>query len=380
MVNIKGVTQRGENTYRFTVSTGFDGNGKHIRKTTTFKVPEDTAPTKVGKIVSKAYSEFCERYKGKKKLNENMRFKELVELYLRDYAPNELKPATRYNYEKDLQAHMLPVFGNKKIKDIDVSDLSAFFTGLGLAPESCRKMRIITSSVFSFGVKQEYIKENPCLKSLYKKDTYGEKDKKYYDKITSKKLIELTSEYSVFNIILQVLLLTGMRCGECLSLEWENISFDNETIRIEKTLTYADKEWFFTAPKTQKSRRTIKMSPFVKKILENHKRHQEEQKKVLGTAWVVPDLVFTSAKGNFYDRSYLNTQFRNFLKKNNMPKITIHGLRHSNASLMIDNGINIKAVSAHLGHSNIAITGDIYSHVFDEYEAKIANVIELELV
>lgn len=122
------------------------------------------------------------------------------------------------------------------------------------------------------------------------------------------------------------------------------------------------------------------MSPYLKSLLENHRKIQDEQKKIIGNAWVEPDLVFATSKGKFYDRSYLNTQLRKFLKRNNMPKITVHGIRHTMTSLMIENGINIKVISKHLGHCSISITADIYGHIFDEYEAKISNDIEKDLL
>ncbi len=106
-MNIRGVTKRGENTYRFTISLGSDGNGKNIRKTMTFKVPEGTAPTKAEKMIMEAYNEFQKKYKYSQDLNEHMRFKELVEIYLRDYAPNKLKPVTMFNYELDLNNHLV---------------------------------------------------------------------------------------------------------------------------------------------------------------------------------------------------------------------------------------------------------------------------------
>lgn len=380
MINIKGVTQRGENTYRFTVSAGFDGNGKHIRKTTTFKVPPGTAPTKAEKLVQKAYVAFSDKCKENNSFNDNMRFKELVELYFKDFAPNELKPATIYNYDKDLKARILPVFGNKKISEIKVAHMSRFFTGLDLAPETTRKLKTIASSVFSYGVEQGYISSNPCVGALYKKDNSTVKKVKCYDKEQCKKLLELTSEYSVFNTIIQILLFTGLRCGECLSLQWKNINFEYNIINIENTLTYANKKWFLTTPKTKNSLRTIKINDYTKQLLLTHKEKQDEAKKIVDSAWLQPELVFTSSTGNFYDRSLLNTQFRRFLKKNNMPKITIHGLRHTNASLMINNDISLKAVSSHLGHCNIKVTGDIYGHIFKEYEAKIADAIEQDLI
>lgn len=135
-MHIKGVVQRGVYTYRFTVSVGFDGNGKNIRKTMTYKVPEGTAPTKAEKMVMAAYTDFARKCKDSRELDENMRFKELVEIYLREYAANELKPVTRDNYKSDLEVHMLPVFGNKKISEITTQSLTRYFTGLNKASEA----------------------------------------------------------------------------------------------------------------------------------------------------------------------------------------------------------------------------------------------------
>lgn len=375
-----GIVKRGENTYRFTVSVGLDGYGKQIRKTTTFKVPEGTSRTKAEKMIKAAYVDFSNQCQGMKNLNENMRFKELVEIYLKEYAANELKPASAYNYRKDLSLHMLPMFGSKKIKDISVSDMTTFFTQLNMAPASTRKMKTITSSVFHFGIRQGYIKRNPCQGALYKKDTIHNHRMNFYNKFQCRQLMQLTSEYSKLSVIVQFLLFTGMRCGECLALSWHDIDFNYNTIKISKTLTYADHKWFLTSPKTKNSYRTIKMSDYIKRLLLNHKEQQDKDKKIVGKAWEHIEMVFTSATGNYYDRNLLNKQFKRFLEKHDMPLITIHGLRHTNASLMIDSGIGIKAVSSHLGHCNISITGDIYSHVFQEYEAKIADVVEQSLI
>lgn len=375
-----GILKRGENTYRFTVSVGFNGYGKQVRKTTTFKVPEGTSRTKAEKMIKAAYVDFSNQCQGMKNLNENMRFKELVEIYLKEYAANELKPASAYNYRKDLSLHMLPMFGNKKIKDISVSDMSSFFTQLNMAPASTKKMKTITSSVFHFGIRQGYIKRNPCQGALYKKDTIHNDKMNFYNKFQCRQLVQLTSEYSKLNVIIQFLLFTGMRCGECLALSWHDVDFHYNTIKISKTLTYADHKWFLTSPKTKNSYRTIKMSDYVKQLLLNHKEQQDKDKKIVGKAWEHIETVFTSATGNYYDRNLLNKQFKRFLEKHDMPLITVHGLRHTNASLMIDSGVGIKAVSSHLGHCNISITGDIYSHVFQEYEAKIADVVEQSLI
>ena len=380
MVNIKGVTQRGENTYRFVVSMGFDGQGKNIRKTTTFKVPKGTATTKADKLVTEAYVEFCKNCKGLKSLNENMRFKDLVDIYLKEYAANNLKPVTSYNYRRDLEIHMLPVFGNKKIKDITTQSLTGFFTGLDKSSETTRKLKTVMSSVFAYGVRQGYIKNNPCCGALYKKDNFQTKKIKYLNKEQCQKLMAITSKYSIFNTVVQFLLFTGLRIGECLALQWSDIDFENDTVSICKTLSFANDVWFLSAPKTKTSYRVIKLSNYTRELLLTHKAQQDEQKSIVGAAWVHPDIVFTSAIGNYYDRSFTNKQLKKILSENGLPALSVHALRHSNASLMINAGVDIKAISNHLGHCNIGITGDVYSHIFEEYKAKIAKSIENSLI
>lgn len=132
--------------------------------------------------------------------------------------------------------------------------------------------------------------------------------------------------------------------------------------------------------KTKTSFRTLKLGTYTKELLLRHKREQDKLKQVVGDNWAHPDIVFTSVIGNFYDRSYVNKELKKILASNDMPIISAHGLRHSNASLMINNGIDVKAVSEHLGHCNIAITGDIYSHIFEEYKARIAKCLEDDLI
>ena len=377
---IKGVAERGENTFRFTVSSGFDGKGKQIRHTMTYKVPAGTAPTKVEKMVMEAYTDFSRKCKYSQGLDENMRFKELVEIYLREYAKNELKEVTSYNYRRDLEIHMLPVFGNKKIKDITTPALTAFFTGMDKSSETTRKLKTVMSSVFTYGVNQGYIKSNPCYGALYKKDPSKAKKVKYLDKGQCQKLMSATSEYSTFNTIIQLLLLTGMRIGECLALRWSDISFDDNIIFVNNTLSYADDKWFLSIPKTETSMRTIKLSTYSKELLLRHKREQDKLKETVGDAWVHPDIVFTSAIGNYYCRSFTNKQLKKILVDNDLPALSVHALRHSNASLMINNGFDVKAISEHLGHCNTAITSDIYTHIFKEYKAKMAESIEKDLI
>lgn len=379
-MNVKGIAQRGENTYRFTVSCGFDGNGKHNRKTMTFKVPEGTAPTKAEKMVVDAYLDFEAKCKGNQRFKANMKFKELVEIYLAEYASRELKPVTKYNYERDLQLHVLPVFGNRKANSITTADMTTFLTQMDKSSETTRKLRTVISSVFTYGKSQGYVAQNPCVGALYKTAQAPVKKTKFLNKEQCQTLMAATSEYSIVNTIIQFLLFTGMRIGECLGLTWDCIDFEHNTVTIVHNLSFAYDEWYLSTPKTEDSERIIKLSEYTKNLLLIHKQHQDKEKAIVGDAWAQSDVVFTSSIGNFFDRTYVNKYLKQTCSEHGLPEISVHKLRHSNASLLINSGAALKAVSQRLGHCNIAITADIYGHIFDSYEARMAQSLEHDLL
>lgn len=377
---VKGITQRGENTYRFTVSCGFDGNGKHIRNTMTYKVPAGTPPSRVDSVVTQAYLDFEAKCKGTPLYNPNMRFKALVEIYLNEYGTNKLKPVTKYNYERDLEIHILPTFGNKKIGSITTAELTAFFTQLNVASETARKLRTVMSSVFSYGKSQGYVPSNPCSGALYKTDVAPVKKVKYLNKEQCQTLMAATSEYSIANTIIHFVLFTGARIGECLGLTWDSVDLENGTVTIIENLAYAYNEWYISTTKTAESTRVIKLSEYTKNLLMTHKKNQDRQKEIVGNAWAHPNIVFASPIGNYYDRNYVNKHLKDMCVKCGLPPVSIHKLRHSNASLLINSGAVLKAVSARLGHCNIAITADTYGHIFDSYEARMAQSLEENLL
>lgn len=171
-----------------------------------------------------------------------------------------------------------------------------------------------------------------------------------------------------------------MRAGECLGLRWSSIDFKNKSIFIDKTLAYANNEWYLSTPKTPNSTRNIAVDDIVIEMLKKHKEEQDKQKEIVGDAWQQPDMVFTSCTGHWYDRSLLNTQFRRFIDNNKdylnyTHNITLHGLRHTNASLLLVAGEDIENVSKHLGHSSSDITSRVYSHTLAETKVRIAKTI-----
>ena len=124
-----------------------------------------------------------------------------------------------------------------------------------------QKIKIVFHSIMKYAVSQKYIIENPCSGAVWKETVekeYGEIEN-VLNLQQAQKLIELLNDYSIFNTIIKLLLLTGMRSGECLGLRWDSIDFNNKTLFIDKTLSYADNEWYLSTPKTVRSTRTISL-------------------------------------------------------------------------------------------------------------------------
>ena len=373
------ITKRGK-TFQIVVSMGQDMNGKKIRKTTTFKPPENITPKKAEKLAQEFAIDFERKCKGMTSLNENMRFSDMAEWYIENYAQNELKEITAYNYERQIKRNLLPELGNIKLKDFTPAKITAFFKEFPLAPATCRKVYVILQSIFARAVEQGFLKETPCTKAvILPKDKTAKEKKPFLDECQAKELLKMTEEYSQFNTIIKVLLYTGMRSGECLALRWKDLDFENKTIHIENTLTDVGGKHWLQPPKTARSNRYIGMSDTLIELFTEHHKHYEEKLEYLGELFQCPEMIFTTESGNFVDRSFLNLQFRRFVKGTSFEFATLHTLRHCNATLLINSGIDLKIVSELLGHSDVSTTANVYADVLDSSKAKVADLISLKL-
>jgi integrase len=184
---------------------------------------------------------------------------------------------------------------------------------------------------------------------------------------------------------------SGMRPGEYLGLKWEDVDLKKGTVTVRRSLTYpADGKWYFSDPKTKRSRRTIPLPASTVKALRQHKRKQRKERSDLGAAWHHHDLVFTTTNGNAIAHS--NLVRRNFARsmkraglgtwegeddrKRFVPKISIYDLRHTHATLLLQDNVNPKIVSERLGHSTVVITLDTYSHVLPTMQQDAAERLE----
>lgn len=374
------ITKRGD-AFRIKVSLGYDENKKQIVKSTTFVPPKGTTPKKAQKLAEEYAFEFERHCKGYTQLNENMRFSELADWYFENYAPVELKEGTVYNYKSAYNNHIKPVLGNVRVKDINTPRLTQFVQSLKLQPETVRKIYVVLQSIFHRGVEQGFIRDTPCRNVILPKNRSKKKKPVLDEEQTSRfmKLIEEKKCDPDIKRIIKVLLYTGMRCGECLALSWNDINFGEMTISIEHNLADVGGKHWLTTPKTESSIRTIGMSQALADIFREQKKYQEQLIEALGDDFSHPEMIFTSANGNYRDRSSLGTSLKRFLRGTEFDFLTLHSLRHCNATLLLNSGVDLKVVSDHLGHCDIGVTANIYADVLKSTKAKVADLVSLKL-
>jgi integrase len=172
--------------------------------------------------------------------------------------------------------------------------------------------------------------------------------------------------------LITLTLATGLRRGEILGLKWQDIDMEDGTLQIRRVLsrvptklkTETRKGYVEANTKTKKSRRRIIIASFALEALKKHRERQKVAKEKAGPLWKENDLVFCTSIGTFLnpDRD-VRVPFKKLLQKAELPDVRFHDLRHSAATLLLGMGVHPKIVQEILGHSNIAITMNIYSHV-----------------
>lgn len=376
------VIKKDNNRFRIVCSLGYGTDGRQIRKTTTFKAPEGTTPKKAEKLANEFAVDFERKVRGNVEFADNMKFSELCEQYFALYATNKLKRVTAYTYEGQVKIHLLPEFGNLRLKNFTQNRISNFFGKLKVKPQTCKRIFTILESIFSFAVHQGLILKSPCIGVILPK-AKNDDDKKMLNlsqvKILMKMLTSEDVESSQFSVIIRTLILTGLRASEGLALQWGDVDFENSVISVKHNLCYDGKKTWLDIPKTKKSRRVIAMSAELAELLKNHYTRQQIIKNSVKYDFNPLDMVFTSQTGDFKDRSGLLREFKRFIKDTDFSFATLHMLRHANATLLLNSGVDIKLVSEHLGHNNIATTADIYADVLLESKRKMADLVSLTL-
>jgi integrase len=171
----------------------------------------------------------------------------------------------------------------------------------------------------------------------------------------------------------------GLRRGEVLALNWDAIDFDTRTVHIRTSLQRVNGSLQLSETKTKTSRRQLPILDFVAKALRLHRARQSQERLIAGSGWQDTGFVFTTRIGTPVDPANLLDDFKRILRKASLPDIRFHDLRHSAASLLLALNIHPRVVMELLGHSQISLTMDTYSHVVPDLLRDAVGKLELAL-
>lgn len=168
---------------------------------------------------------------------------------------------------------------------------------------------------------------------------------------------------------------TGLREAEALGLKWESVDLDGASLRVERTLQRNDGTWQLRPPKTAKSRRTVFLPPVAVEALRNHRRRQLEW-WMASSRTGVADMVFTTPRGRLIHGPNLTKQLYAVLDRLRLPRVTVHDLRHTSATILYANGVPLEAIADMLGHSTTRITADLYRHRVESIQRDAADAMQ----
>ncbi|MEM5008357.1 site-specific integrase [Priestia megaterium] len=313
--------------------------------------------------------------------NLNLTFGDVFNQWFSNHSKT-IKQSTKKSIESKFKKHILPRFGKLKINEITRPYCQQMINEISQNITSVNDIKIQANQVFKYALKMDIIQKNPLehvsipkqQKDLINEDNY-ENERNYWKKNEVKQFLVVTKEELSLrdHVLFHLLIYTGARKGELLALKWDDINFETGFIRLTKTLFHDNGEFIFQTSKTKESRRLISLDTKTLSLLKKWRIEQIQANLANSNNRFKDEIVFTRDNGSPMRLAYLNDKLSSLIKKHKLHRITIHGLRHTHASLLFEAGASIKEVQERLGHSDIQMTMNIYTHVTDDLKEQTAE-------
>lgn len=372
------IKKRGNDSYQLRVCCGTDYKGKPKFY---YKTVKCSSKHKAEKELAIFYANVVS---GKVKRGNTQTVGQLADYWYNHHALNNLKRSSLRSVKSAIKIHIKPSFGDVRANKLKRFDIQQWIDemALDLSPKSIRNIYSVLHTIMEYAYTFEIIDKNPCenIKLPKKKTTEASFLKKEEIFVLLNSLEELPAEQLKFKCAIEIMIFGGLRKGEVLGLDWDNVHFDDNTIKIVKTRMIGEGMGVYEdTPKTDTSIRTVPLPQSIINDLENLRLQQEELKKKLYPEWKESNAVL---QGNFGRELYpqvLQRWFTSFIKKIGIPNITLKSLRHTHTSMLVDiPDIQILEISKRLGHSKTSTTMNIYAHLIENKNTIISKKLENE--
>jgi len=310
------------------------------------------------------------------KLKPDMPFGEWIDFWYKYFSSPKLRPTTQATYENRIYGHIIPSVGKIPLSKLTQNDLQQFYAklkrtgrkvnvelkGTGVSDRMVRSCHALCRSSLEKAVEEGLITRNPSIGCKLPPKKNGE-----MKVLTQNEIVRLLNQaydegyYEMFLLELT----TGMRRGEILGLKWRDLNLETGELNIKRQLTTKG----ISVPKTKSSIRTVLLPPDMLELL-------REMKKTAKYDWVFPSPV---KGGEPRNPTAITKRFRIMLERAHCKHVRFHDLRHTFATMALENGMDVKTLSAMIGHVSSETTLNIYSHVTDTMRAQAAVKIDREI-
>lgn len=353
--------------------------------TRTFRPPEDITPGQLALALEQEMETFEKDLELDRKITAYSTFKETALYWMENVAKERLAPKTVERYEGLFKRIFASSIGSTKLRDIDQMQLNEFYfslmkrgtnklTGGSLSPKTVREYHNLISRVLNAAWRWGVINENIAKRA--EPPTVHRGEIQCMTEEEAREVLRLLDEEPLpYRLMITILLLCGCRRGELCGLEWKDINFDRMTIRIQRSSQYVNHEIITKEPKTARSNRTITMDAHTANLLKEYRAHQSQQRLEAGQFWQDYDRLFTKADGSPIHPDTVGDWWNKFQERHGLKHYSLHSLRHTNASLLIANDLDVATVSGRLGHADASTTLNIYTHQFRARDQMAASML-----
>lgn len=296
-----------------------------------------------------------------------------LDTWLKEYVKSSVKLLTFTSYDTISRVHIKPTLGRIKLQALKAPQIQALYNSLlaeGKSPKTIKNIHGVLHKALDKAVKIGYIQTNPA--AVCDIPRIEKKEIKPLNTDDISRFIKRLQTVEYKNLYLTTLF-TGMREGEVLGLTWDCVDFERGTITINKQLQKektSGAKYYIAETKTSKIR-VLTPAPYVMSLLKEEQTKQKQNRLRLGYLWDNPlNLVFTTETGRYIAFSTVYKRFKRIVTELGVPDARFHDLRHTYATLALQEGDDIKTVQTALGHSTVSTTLDIYSHTTETMKEK----------
>jgi integrase len=369
------IRPRGKGTWAIILDLDRGSDGKRNQKWHTFKGNKRDAEKELARLLHELNT-------GTYVLPAQETVGEFLEAWLRDYAALRVSPRTLQAYQHQVKAHLIPRIGRVRLDRLTPAVLQKLYADLlvdghrkrvgGISGATTQNIHNLLRSALGVAVKQGRLARNPCDAAEPPRREKREMSTLSAEEVA--RLLDAARGKWIYTPIL-IAICTGMRRGEVLALRWQDVDLERGLIRVSRSLEQTTGRLRFKETKTGKSR-AVAIPQILIDELRRHKGRQAEQRLAVGPVWENHDLVIAQDDGTPLSPDGLGIAFRRLITRVNVPRVRLHDLRHSAATLLLERGVNVKVIAEMLGHSSPNLTLSTYAHCVETMQRAAAEQMD----